>query len=81
MDLIPKGNVLYVRHKDEPGLVGKVGTLLGDRNINIAGMQVGRETIRGRAIMCLTIDDEISDDTLEALKNIKGVASVRLLTL
>jgi len=81
MELVPQGHVLYVRHKDQPGLVGKVGTLLGDRNINIAGMQVGRENVRGRAIMCLTIDDDISKETIEALSKIKGVASVRLLTL
>jgi D-3-phosphoglycerate dehydrogenase len=81
MELAPFGHVLYVRHKDQPGLVGSVGTLLGNRNINIAGMQVGRESVRGRAIMCLTIDDDISRETLEALANITGVASVRLLIL
>ena len=81
MELAPFGHVLYVRHKDQPGLVGRVGTLLGDRNINIAGMQVGRESVRGRAIMCLTIDDDISKETLDALANIAGVASVRLLIL
>ena len=80
MDMVPEGNILYVRHRDQPGLVGKVGTLLGDRNINIAGMQVGRETVRGRAIMALSVDDEVSDETLADLRKIKGVATCRLLT-
>jgi D-3-phosphoglycerate dehydrogenase len=61
--------------------VGAVGTFLGNRNINIAGMQVGRLSVRGsRAVMALSVDDDVSHETLNDLRKIKGVSSCRLLT-
>lgn len=81
LDIVPEGLILYIGHRDEPGLVGAVGTFLGDRNINIAGMQVGRLSVRGsRAVMALSVDDDVSQETLNDLRKIKGVSSCRLLT-
>lgn len=81
LDIVPHGLILYIGHRDEPGLVGKVGTFLGDNNINIAGMQVGRLSVRGsRAVMALSVDDDVSPETLIEMRKIKGVSSCRLLT-
>ena len=42
IDLIPEGNIILISHRDKPGMIGSVGTILGRNDINIATMQVGR---------------------------------------
>ncbi len=79
IDMIPQGNVLVVRHMDQPGMIGKVGMLLGKSNINIAGMQVGRKKVRGDAVMGLTVDDELPEDVMKKFAKIDGVKSVKLI--
>jgi D-3-phosphoglycerate dehydrogenase len=68
MDLEPHGNVLFIWHHDRPGVIGRVGTLMGDRGVNIAGMQVGRASVGGPAVMALMLDDAIDDKTLEEVR-------------
>ena len=63
-----KGHLLLTRHHDQPGIIGKIGTLLGSRDINIAFMHVGRRAPRGEAIMVLGVDDPIPDDVLEEMR-------------
>jgi D-3-phosphoglycerate dehydrogenase / 2-oxoglutarate reductase len=79
IDLVPEGHVLVIAHTDKPGMIGKVGTLLGDKNINIAGMQVGREKVRGKAVMALMVDDDVPQDVMKALKDVSGIRSVKLI--
>ncbi len=59
LDVIPQGRVLLTWHYDRPGFIGRVGTLLGSNDINIAGMQVGREHPGGKGIMALRVDHPI----------------------
>jgi D-3-phosphoglycerate dehydrogenase / 2-oxoglutarate reductase len=80
IDLNPQGYVLVVRHTDKPGMIGKVGTLLGNKNINIGGMQVGRKKVRGDAVMGLMIDDEVTTEVIKKIEKIDGVVSVKLIT-
>ena len=68
IDLAPRGHVLFIWHYDRPGVIGRVGTLMGDRSINIAGMQVGRESVGGRAVMALMLDSSLDEETLEAVR-------------
>lgn len=72
---------LMTRHLDVPGMVGKVGTILGERKINIASMQVGRERIGGEAIMLLSVDDPVSEEVLEEIKRIEGIEDAKFITL
>ncbi|MCL5058016.1 MAG: ACT domain-containing protein, partial [Actinobacteria bacterium] len=58
-----------------------VGTLIGDHNINIATMQVGRKQIGGKAIMLLSVDGEVPDETLKKIAEIEGVQDVKLVKL
>src|SRR5207237_4612979 len=51
VDLIPEGRFLVSRHEDRPGVVGKVGSILGEHDVNIASMQVGRDSPRANAMM------------------------------
>src|SRR5699024_7024811 len=65
MDVVPEGHLLRVHHQDQPGAIGRVGSLLAENKVNIATMQVGREKIGGSAIMMLTIDRPLNQDELE----------------
>ena len=72
MDVVPEGHLLLVHHTDQPGMIGKLGTLLAENDVNIATMQVGRETIGGKAIMMLTIDRPLTDEELEQVRALEG---------
>jgi len=82
VDLPASGIWLLARHRDQPGMVGRVGTLLGDSDVNISGMQVGRLTARGDdSMMILIVDDQISDEVLAKVQAIPGVGETRLVSL
>ena len=81
VDIIPQGNMLVTDHGDQPGIVGKVGTLLGDNNINIASMQLGRNKAGGEAIMVLNIDQQLNENVKDKLLKIEGMNDFSLLSL
>jgi len=66
-NLSPQGYVLLIPHQDMPGAVGHVGTLLGQANINIFGLQLGRQYKNGPAMMVLNVDDAVPSEILAAL--------------
>lgn len=76
VDFVPKGHVLFVHHKDQPGAIGKVGSLLAEQEINIATMQVGRTNIGGEAIMLLRIDKAVTEQELEAITTLPDIYEV-----
>ncbi|MDO7788820.1 phosphoglycerate dehydrogenase [Desulforamulus aquiferis] len=75
------GHMLVVPHIDKPRIVGRVGTLVGDKDINIAGMQVGRIEIGGKAIMVMMVDNIIPQCALDELAKIDGVLEVKMVSL
>jgi D-3-phosphoglycerate dehydrogenase len=81
IDLTPSGAMLITQHRDVPGMIGKVGTLLGQGSVNISTRQVSRNAIGGDAIMVLSIDRPADDATLAALRTIPGINSVRSLAI
>ena len=81
IDATPTGALLMTQHRDVPGMIGKVGTILGNANINIASMQVSRNTVGADAIMVLSTDRPAEEETLAALRAITGISSVRSLAL
>jgi len=64
-----------------PGIIGKLGSLLGDHNVNIASMQVGRKIVRGEAVMVLSIDDPVPDSLLKSILEVEGINSANPVTL
>src|SRR5439155_3109100 len=72
----PEGNLLYVINKDVPGVVGKVGTLLGDREINIAEYNLARTGRDGRALAIITVTCPPNPDTLSFLRSFKEMEEV-----
>src|SRR5215213_3829827 len=77
------GDVLITHHRDQPGVIGAVGTILARHDVNIAGMQVGRHLPRrgGEAIMVLNVDDAIPAEALDELKGIAGVETAFVVSL
>src|ERR1700674_1204285 len=76
IDLVPHGTFLMSWHADRPGIVGAIGTFLGEKNINIASMQVGRDRPRGDAVMILSVDDPVPESILADIRRIPGMADV-----
>ncbi len=81
VDIAPEGNLLLIYHNDKPGIIGKVGTLLGNNDVNIATMQVGRKVIGGSAIMVLTTDKQTPPDVLEQLAKLPELTHIHELSL
>jgi D-3-phosphoglycerate dehydrogenase / 2-oxoglutarate reductase len=77
VDLQPSEHMAFFRYEDRPGIVGVVGRLLGDAAINIAGMQVSRDTKGGHALVALTVDSAIPAQLLDEIRRAIGAASAR----
>ncbi len=78
IDLKPEGFLLIALHTDRPGIIGRVGTLLGDAKINIGGMYVGREAVGKRAIMVLTVDEPVPEPLLAEIGEVIQAEFVKL---
>lgn len=81
VDVPTEGHLLLISHSDKPGIIGRVGTLLGNNDVNIATMQVGRTDVGGSAIMVLTIDKKAPKAVLEQLSNLPEIKRVREIVL
>jgi D-3-phosphoglycerate dehydrogenase len=78
MEIVPMGKILIIRNEDKPGIIGHIATTLGHHEINIGAMQVGREKVGEEQIMAVTIDQDITEETLTSLNLIDGVLSVKM---
>ena len=65
IEFIPEGHILVLAYEDRPGMVGRIGSILGRHNVNIASMHVGRRTRRGRAIVVLLLDEDVPPEVME----------------
>jgi len=81
IDMEPARYMCFLRYEDRPGIIGKVGTVLGDAEINIAGMHVSRETIGGEALMGLTVDTPISPDVVDRIAVSIGARDAKFIDL
>jgi D-3-phosphoglycerate dehydrogenase len=75
------GEVMITHHHDVPGVIGRVGTILGRYDVNIAGMEVGRHHQGGEAIMVVNTDEEIPDGALNEIQSIPGLDRVYKVSL
>ncbi|MFT7538198.1 MAG: D-3-phosphoglycerate dehydrogenase [Lysobacterales bacterium] len=79
LECTPKGSMLYINNNDKPGLVGVIGTVLADANINIAAISLGRGSQDGVATSVVSTDSEISDAVVEELRSKDGVLKIHAL--
>jgi D-3-phosphoglycerate dehydrogenase len=62
-------------------MIGLVGTLLGEADVNISSMQVGRQTRRGAALMVLAVDEPVTDEVIERIRQAASISSIKVLRL
>ncbi|HEX7829766.1 MAG TPA: phosphoglycerate dehydrogenase [Thermoanaerobaculia bacterium] len=77
----PDGHLLYIINKDVPGVVGRVGTTLGDYDVNIAEYNLARNDSGGRALAVITIDSPLSANAVTALRMIPAVQEMKQIRL
>ncbi len=82
IDIVPTGGYfLFSDHLDRPGLLGAVGKIIGDADINISAMHVSRLKPRGQALMILALDEPLPDERLQQLLSVPDVHSARLVRI
>lgn len=80
-DFTPEEHMLVMTYPDQPGLIGKIGTILGDANINIGLMNLGRRAKGGEAMLVLSIDTPASEETLGKLAASVGARFIKAVHL
>jgi len=68
LNFVPEGHLLILGSYDQPGVIGRVGTLMAENNINIAIWQTGRATPGGHTLTVLTLDEPLPEALLETLR-------------
>jgi D-3-phosphoglycerate dehydrogenase len=80
-DAVPGGHMLLVSNNDTPGIIGKIGTLMGEQKINIATMSVGRDTSGGTALAILNVDSPVPPEVVKRLETESGILWTRTIKL
>ncbi|HZC84532.1 MAG TPA: phosphoglycerate dehydrogenase [Rubrobacter sp.] len=80
-DVVPEKYMLFIRNEDRPGMIGKLGSILGEHDINIGNMAVGRGEPGSRAAMAVTVDEPVPEEVLNALVETPGFNEARSVTL
>jgi len=81
IEAIPAGNILFIYNNDRPGIIGAIGTILGDSNVNIASFQLGRDAFQGKAISMINVDGKVSDEILDKIRNVSGIIETKQVNL
>ena len=75
------GRLLITRHRDQPGIVGSVGTTLAEAGVNISSLELSRLSEHGEAMMFVSVDQSIDGSVLQALASVPGMLDVRVVEL
>ena len=78
IEATPEGNLLFISNQDSPGLIGRVGSILGEAKINIANFHLGRAAPGGAAIAFVNVDQDVPDSVMKALREVNNVLEVKL---
>jgi D-3-phosphoglycerate dehydrogenase len=81
VDAVPAGYMLICSFIDKPRVIGPVCMILGNKGINIAGMQVGREKVGGDAVMVINVDSPVDEQIMEEIRHVENIADVTLVKL
>jgi D-3-phosphoglycerate dehydrogenase len=81
VDFEPTPYMLIIQNYDKPGVIGKIGTILGEANVNIATMRVSQNRREEKALMVLNIDHDVTPETIERIKEVDNIFKVSLIKL
>jgi D-3-phosphoglycerate dehydrogenase / 2-oxoglutarate reductase len=81
VDVVPEGTLVVYTNVDRPGVIGFIGTLLGENKINIASMQVGRKPSGGEAVTVVNVDSDVPEKVLKQIREFSGITHVRCVKL
>ncbi len=81
LEALPSGWMLIFSNLDVPGVIGRIGTLCGRHQVNIAGMQLGRERRGGRAVSILNLDDPVPEPVLAEIRAMPDIVFAKLIKL
>jgi len=81
LEAILEGNILAMENEDKPGTIGRIGLLLGENNINIAGFHLGRQQQGGRAVAFINVDNPVPQEVLEKASRLPHILSVKQISL
>jgi D-3-phosphoglycerate dehydrogenase len=81
VEVVPEGHMMLILNVDRPGVIGMVGQVLGDHQVNIARMQCSREERGGNALLIIGLDAPLPDGVFNTIKQSKNILSVRLVDL
>jgi D-3-phosphoglycerate dehydrogenase len=81
VDVDPRGTLLVIKNRDVPGVIGKVGTLLGEAGLNIAGYHQARLTQGGDALAAVALDGRVDREVIAKLKNMPEIKDARVVGL
>ncbi len=81
IEAIPQGHMVVMRNRDVPGVIGRVGTILGEAGVNIGRFHLGRRERGGEAMAVVEVDSPLNAETMQQLQSLDSVLSVRLIQL
>jgi len=73
LEVVPRGHMVYFMNNDKPGVIGQIGTIMGECNVNIAGMHLGREHEGGRALALLLVDEPVREEVIDRVLGIENI--------
>jgi D-3-phosphoglycerate dehydrogenase len=77
VEIVPEGNILAVSNDDQPGVIGNLGTTLGNNNVNIARLHLSRDPDAKQALVVLNTDSAVPEDVLDKLRKLPHVISIK----
>ena len=81
LEAVPSGHMIVFSNRDVPGMIGRMGTLLGENGVNIAGMQLGRVAPKGDAVSVVNVDSPLPEEVLDKIRAIPNVFYAKMIKL
>jgi D-3-phosphoglycerate dehydrogenase len=81
VEIAPEKNIIVYKNYDKPGVIGRMGTVLGANNINIASFVLGRNKEEKIALGVVTVDNEVPKTIIDSIKNMEDIIEVKYITL
>ena len=73
--------MIFLTNSDRPGVIGDIGTVLGEQKVNVAGMHLGREREGGKALALLLVDNPIQAEVVDHILNIENVLTAKAIRI